>query len=282
MKQTKFAAIACLAVSAPVLAQEVVSYTGDSFPDEVGWFRIEQPEKILADRSIEDGWFVLQAIVLPCPPLCHTQDHYRWNLTEQGGASAWYMEWVMQTDGPLVPGAVAPGSIVAAGISGIRYHFTIGNDELVFNRGSQFPLVFHAFEPGIHHFRLELQNDPPTGTYTFLFDGNVVDTGPAEGFYPIASSFVVFGAQAAIVDSETRWDWIEFGPFDPAVQPGDSDEDGDVDLADYNFFEQCHSISGPEIVPFGPTCLASCDMDNDGDVDLADFGGFQVAFAGSN
>jgi hypothetical protein len=128
---------------------------------------------------------------------------------------------------------------------------------------------------------VELRNEPPTGTYVFLFDGEVIDAGPAEGFYPTVDSFVVFGAQAAIVDSETRWDRIEFGPFVPEPIPGDADGDGDIDLLDYRIFEGCHSQSGPGVVPAAPACLEACDFDDDADVDLADFGGFQAAFTGA-
>jgi hypothetical protein len=274
---------AVLLLAAPVYSQPV-SLTFDTplWPEDMGWIRIEQPEKLLADRVIEDGWFVQGPVVLPCPPLCTTRDHYRWYLTDQAGAEAWYLEWVMVTDGPPSFGAVAPSSMVAGGQSGILYHFTIGNNELAFKRGSQFPLVFHSFEPGIHHFRLELRNETPTGTYVFMFDGEVVDAGPAEGFYPTSESSVVFGVKAAVVDSETRWEYIEFGPFVPEPIPGDSDGDGDVDLTDYNFFEQCHSVSGPGVVPAEPGCLTSCDMDDDGDVDAGDFGGFQMAFTGAS
>ena len=273
---------AVLVLAAPVFSQPV-SLTFDNllWPEEQGWIRIEQPEELLADRAIEDGWFVQSPVVLPCPPLCTTRDHYRWNLTEQAGASAWYLEWFMMTDGPPSFGAVAPAAIAAAGQSGILYHFTIGNDELAFKRGSQFPLVFHSFEPGVHQFRLELRNEPPTGTYIFMFDGEVIDAGPAEGFYPTVDSFVVFGVQADIVDSETRWDYIEFGPFVPETLAGDWDDDGDVDLRDYQKFEDCLSVSGPDGGPPAPNCLESFDFDDDSDVDVGDFGGFQMAFTGA-
>jgi hypothetical protein len=188
----------------------------------------------------------------------------------------------METDGPLAAGAIAPASMVAAGQSGILYHFTIGNEQLVFNRGPESPLLFHEFQPGIHEFRLELRNEPPTGTYVFMFDGEVIDAGPAEGFYPTIDSFVIFGAKAAVVDSETRWDWIEFGPLVAETLSGDADADGDVDLRDYRKFEECLSDSGPKGETPGPSCLEPFDFDDDADVDVADFAGFQMAFTGSN
>ncbi len=63
----------------------------------------------------------------------------------------------------------------------------------------------------------------------------------------------------------------------PAPLPGDFDDDGDVDLDDFDIFAGC--MTGPDI-PTGPGCEPA-DIDADGDVDLADFGVFQAAFTGS-
>ncbi|GJM26861.1 MAG: hypothetical protein DHS20C16_32760 [Phycisphaerae bacterium] len=51
---------------------------------------------------------------------------------------------------------------------------------------------------------------------------------------------------------------------------GDLDCDGDIDLADYGFFEPC--MDGPDQAPAG-TCAdgIDADLDEDGDVDLLDF-----------
>jgi len=57
--------------------------------------------------------------------------------------------------------------------------------------------------------------------------------------------------------------------------PGDSDGDGDVDLADYANFADCLDQPVPN-----QECLDSFDWDDDGDVDLMDFATFQVAFTG--
>jgi hypothetical protein len=268
-----------MALAAPGFAQ-VVSYDGTAFPDDVGWIRYDQPLEFLAGRYLSAGCLVQVPEIVEGDP-ANQQDFYQWNLAEQAGASAWYLEWVMETNGPLATEAVAPAPIVASGFSGIQYHFTVGADELVLNRDSGFPLVFHSFAPGLHDCRLEVVNDFNPGCYAFYFDGELIDSGEAEGIYPTADSVVVFGARAAIVGNVTRWDRIEFGPFIPEPIPGDSDGDGDVDLADYTFFEQCHSVSGPGVAPAEPGCLTSCDMDEDGDVDAAEFGMFQMAFTGS-
>jgi hypothetical protein len=71
----------------------------------------------------------------------------------------------------------------------------------------------------------------------------------------------------------------DIGAFE--MVPGDCDLDGDVDLDDYNGFEDC--LSGPDVPPpatagMGCDCLTTFDADTDADVDLADFGGFQTVF----
>jgi len=63
--------------------------------------------------------------------------------------------------------------------------------------------------------------------------------------------------------------------------PGDIDNDGDVDEADYAALLRCYT--GPSGVP-DPGCdpveFARADLDNDGDVDLADFSQFAALFTG--
>ena len=60
--------------------------------------------------------------------------------------------------------------------------------------------------------------------------------------------------------------------------PGDADDDGDVDLADYLGFELCFTGSGTELRDF--ECYIF-DLDFDGDVDLPDLLGLQAAFTGA-
>ena len=58
--------------------------------------------------------------------------------------------------------------------------------------------------------------------------------------------------------------------------PGDMDQDGDVDLADFAYFAFC--MGGPgSTYSEGHDCLNG-DADDDQDVDLVDFAHFQTVF----
>lgn len=58
---------------------------------------------------------------------------------------------------------------------------------------------------------------------------------------------------------------------------GDFDNDGDVDLEDFNHFDFC--FSGPGISQDDPACQ-DARFDGDGDVDMVDFGIFQQSMGG--
>jgi len=60
----------------------------------------------------------------------------------------------------------------------------------------------------------------------------------------------------------------------------DSDDDGDVDLADFGRFQAC--FNGPNRPYKAPTGCEREDFDFDGDVDLGDFSYFQNCFNGPN
>ncbi len=68
------------------------------------------------------------------------------------------------------------------------------------------------------------------------------------------------------------------GGFWFALAPGDCNEDGGVNLFDYDSFEAC--LSGPDGGPLSPEC-ACFDIDGNGTVDMLDFGGLQRGFSGS-
>ncbi len=84
-------------------------------------------------------------------------------------------------------------------------------------------------------------------------------------------------------------DVYDLGTNDPAEMdivelelpfPGDFDLDGDVDMDDHAFWQQC--AAGPnDPPPSDPPGCEACDADEDGDVDLRDFASFQQDFTGS-
>jgi hypothetical protein len=59
--------------------------------------------------------------------------------------------------------------------------------------------------------------------------------------------------------------------------PGDADGDGDVDLFDYNTFENC--VSGPQSSPASHACF-QFDLDADRDVDFSDYALFMINYTG--
>ncbi len=73
-------------------------------------------------------------------------------------------------------------------------------------------------------------------------------------------------------------DFTLTGGFWFALAPMDCNEDGGVNLFDYDAFEVC--LSGPNGGLISLEC-ACFDLDRNGTVDLQDFGGFQRAFSGS-
>ena len=66
-------------------------------------------------------------------------------------------------------------------------------------------------------------------------------------------------------------------PTTPTL-PADQDDDGDVDMADFEVFNNCMNLSGPAIL-YVEGC-EKADVDADMDVDQADFGKWQECFTG--
>jgi len=276
----KYALSSCLALVAPSLAA-IVSYEGNSFPEDVGWERRET--LFTADRWTQGGWFFQSAdIVGPGPPEVPEEDIYDYSLAEFAGTEMLFVEWRMQTDGPRegIP-AVAPAALVAGGRMGIWYHFTIAEDQVLFVRDPYVPAVWVDIEPDVPHtYRVELYVEE---LYLWYIDGELVDSGVPEGPYPTSDSVIVFGARAAGGTITAQWDYIRFG-VQPADGSGDYDSDEDVDNRDFYFFHECLTnarlgINGGPDDDAGPGCRFA-DFDADGDVDLRDLAAFQNAFTG--
>ena len=276
----KYALSSCLALAAPLLAG-VVSYEGNSFPEHVGWVRSDRLH--LADRWIEDGWFIQYAeIVDPGPLYVPEDDFYRRYIPDLAGASTFFVEWRMDTDGPRegIPD-VAPAAFVVSGRLGVYYHFTLAEDQVLFLRDPYIPSVWVDIDPDVPHtYRLELWGDE---LYLWYIDGQVADSGVPEGPYPTSDSVIGLGARAAGGPITARWDYVRFGL--PATDAsGDYDSDEDVDRRDFYFFHECLTnarlgINGGPGENAGPGCRFA-DFDADSDVDLVDVAAFQNAFTG--
>jgi len=187
----------------------VVSFEGNSFPEDDGWFRDDRLYR--ADRHLADGWIVQTPRVIVVDGRPHGQDDFYWQpLAQFDGASGFFLEWRMDTTGLREEMFdVAPAVIVLGGLRGILYHFTIARDQVSFFRDPYIPSVWVDIEAGVpHDYRLELYGDE---LYELFIDGALVDSGVPEGAYPTEDSEIVFGARATYVDSTTRWDYIRFG-----------------------------------------------------------------------
>ncbi len=71
--------------------------------------------------------------------------------------------------------------------------------------------------------------------------------------------------------------WVDGVGFSPRPIRSDFDRDGDVDVDDIAFFDDCST--GPAIGPIATGCEPA-DLDGDGDVDQSDFAGVQRCYSG--
>jgi len=108
------------------------------------------------------------------------------------------------------------------------------------------------------------------------FTDRTAELTPASG--PAIASISSFGEDAAgnlyICDLGGRVYLIV-----PSGTTADFDTDGDVDLADFAFFQRC--FNGPNRPYTHPDCIPA-DFDADSDVDLTDFATFSGCFNGPN
>ncbi len=212
--KTRITAVVAFALAAavPGLAQ-MVSYEGDSFPEESGWERRERlypPE-----RWVADGWlnFHCERVF---PERCEGEDEfYRWDLDDWAGVPRFRLEGRLMTDGPNSElNAIAPAVLVACGQLGMCFHTTISRDVVHFSWRN--PSIFVPVTPDVPHtFKVEVY-----GPYWFEWsiDGVVYDYGSYGRQYPTADSFIIWGTRAACVENRTAFDFVRFGvPDDEPV-----------------------------------------------------------------
>ncbi len=250
---------------------QVVSYEATStFPEEDGWVR--SPRLHLPDRWVEDGWFVEQAELFdPAPPVIPEDDFYRRGFADFAGQPHFALEWVVETNGPreAIPG-VSPASLVAGGMRGILFHFTIARDRVRYI-GTDLLERFYDIAPGVpHRYRLEIKN---FRNFTFTIDDQIVYSGISPGPYPTEDSQMVFGVRAGRGLETTRWDYIRFG-VPPLSTQGDCDCSGRVDFDDIDPFILA-VVSRETYAAVYPACdRLLADMSSDGEVDFDDIDGF--------
>ncbi len=204
--------LSALALTMP--AADVIRYTGETFPEELGFTRAGTLD---AERRIEDGWLV-QVIRRYGEGESNGQfDGYRYPLAEFAGADRFYAEWRLISDGrksELV--GAAPAGASFAGDLGISYHFTIARDRMCFIRHLRWPILYFDLDDGVSHVhRVELLGEH---WYAYLIDGKVMDAGRPDGAYPTEDSRMIWWANTYLHESTARWDYLEFGEMlDPGI-----------------------------------------------------------------
>ncbi len=216
------------------------------------------------------------------PPPGGGQDEYVVSVSEYNGVSRWFYEFRLTTNGDRseIPGG-APTSFVAFNSFGESYGVNVARDQVKFYRDTLIPNVFVDVESGVPHtIRLELNNEE-TPTFKWFLDGQLIDAGMGEDFFPSDNARITWRGKAWFLPCENTWYYIRYGVI-PIESSGDFDSDGDRDERDVFYLAECIADrgNGPNITA-APGCPWA-DMDADGDVDFADFGMFQRTFTGSN
>ena len=177
-----YCAVALSLVSASVGLADVYSYDCDSLPTSAGW--------VLIAGDCEYQQWAVDGLLFQEVPLCKEFpgfgariDHGR-DIEDQEGITAWFAEWQVMTTGiseELIYGA--PAGLVAYSGGGISYHFTIADDRVRFIRELGVnPILYFDITPLVWHtFRVELHGPDLGETYVVYIDGEIVDSGEAEG-----------------------------------------------------------------------------------------------------
>ena len=114
-------------------------------------------------------------------------------------------------------------------------------------------------------------------TYVVYIDGEIVDSGEAEGPFhnPPWQPGVNFRARSKFVPSVSTWSHIRWGER-PIDGSGDLDSSGTVDSEDLPFFHECLTTEAG-----GWAGCAWADMDGSGDVNCVDWQLFREAWTGA-
>jgi len=102
-----------------------------------------------------------------------------------------------------------------------------------------------------------------------------LDNGPADVVEIVLDRPIPYNATTRF----TFFDGVAENIIEYTFAPGDSNGDGQADLADFAFFQNCFGL-GTVLSNLAP--CAALDFDGDGDTDLLDFAEFQNLFNGSH
>jgi hypothetical protein len=114
----------------------------------------------------------------------------------------------------------------------------------------------------------------PWGVDTIVFNSSQLTLTARSYYVPRVTRHVRLYIVDAGIDFWARIPELEVY----AIEPGDFDADGDVDLKDFAKFQACYR--GPDVVQETAACLYA-HFDADRDVDLDDYAGFAAALDGS-
>ncbi|MEK6674875.1 MAG: hypothetical protein AABZ47_04375, partial [Planctomycetota bacterium] len=213
---------------------QIVTYECETFPEKVGWEHVYFSQ---INRYIDDGIFVQfidgEGVV----------DAYRRPIAEFAGSGVFFVEWRAESDAPksILDFSGTPAALVLGGQSAAFYHFTMTDSKVQISPGFSLPTVFADIVPGVPHtYRVELCNVPlcPENRYAWYIDGQMGDSGVADGPYPGESSVVLFATRRQGFDSTTRWDYVRYGVI-PQEATGDFDSNEAIELFDYYFVHEC-------------------------------------------
>jgi hypothetical protein len=156
--------------------------------------------------------------------------------------------------------------------------------------GVDYYVFFYPFFGMAELFFSDENGDTSIGFFSTTIDATTVsvtiprcELGPLDGICIGA----VYELAALVGNSEGATDRAPNGevPLSGIPSPGDFDEDGDVDVDDFNQFDACATRASVSYIPgtFPASCtlepdvggIIPADFDEDGDVDQDDFGEFQ-------
>ena len=262
-------------VSATVGLADVYTFECDSSPTDSGWTLIQ----VVCDPQqwASDGLLFQEVPLCEENPDWSTRiDHGR-DIENLEGVSSWFAEWRVITTGisEELP-YTAPVALVVADGSALLYHFTIADDRVRFIRQLGVnPTLYFDITPLVWHtFRVELHGPDLGNTYVVYIDGEIVDSGEAEGplLNPPYQAQVLFRAKSNLVPSVTTGNYIRWGALQA---PGSADftHDGEVNFDDLPFFHECLTTEAG-----GWAGCEWADMDFDGDTDCDDWALFLEAW----